>query len=242
MTPSEPNVSESVSAEEAPVYHSPGAIALFLVTFVLSLFAFLYIFWGYVTDFILAFMFTALFGGVYERLRLKLGDRPLLASGLVTTLIAILVAVPVGFILASLSVEAAGFYNSTLSMLTLEEIELYFFGDGPQAVFLKHMAELAGLEWTPALVQDTLTKVSGTVAEVIYGLVSSQLSNLLLLVMHFFIMLLIIFYMLIDGQRLKAYVFDTSPLPDDEEEPIAKQSRSSNRRKLLGNELFFVVG
>lgn len=221
--------------EQFYIHHSPGAIALFMMVFALALLAFGYLFWGYLTDFILAFMFTALFRGPYERLRERLGDRPLAAAALVTTLIAILVAVPLGFILVSLSVEAASFYNSTISMLTVEEVELYFFGEGPLAVFLKHGAEMANLEWTPALVQDALTSISGTVAEIVYGLISSQLSNLFLLLMHFFIMLLIVFYMLIDGQRLKAYVFETSPLPDDEEELLAEKFAAVGRATLFGN-------
>ncbi len=225
----------SENDEQFYVHHSPGAIALFMVVFLFFLGAFAYLFWGYVTDFILAFMFTALFRDVYESLRVRLGDRPLVASALVTFLIAVLVAIPAGFIVVSLTVEAANFYNSTISMLTVDEIELYFFGEGPLALFLRHGAEMANVEWTPALVQDALTSVSGSVAEIVYGLVSSQLSNLFLLLMHFFIMLLIVFYMLIDGQRLKSYIFETSPLPDDEEELLAQKFAAVGRATLFGN-------
>jgi len=78
--------------EQFFVHHSPGAIALFMVVFIVALVAFGYLFLPYVTDFILAFMFTGLFRGTYERLRVRLGDRSLTASALVTALIAVLVA------------------------------------------------------------------------------------------------------------------------------------------------------
>ncbi|MEM6731901.1 MAG: AI-2E family transporter [Myxococcota bacterium] len=231
----------SADADLVDVNHSPGAITFFLIVFVAAFFAFFALFWAYVTDFVLAFMFTALFRNAYERLRERLGDKPVVASALITCFIAVLVALPLGFIITSLSVEVAAFYNSTISTLTLERLQGFLFGEGPQAVALKHLAELAGLEWTPALVKDALTRVSGTVAETLYTLVSNQLSNVFALAFHFLIMLVIIFYMLVDGKRLKAYAFETSPLPDDEEELLAQKFASVGRATLFGNGFGSVV-
>ncbi|MEL7305049.1 MAG: AI-2E family transporter [Myxococcota bacterium] len=229
------NPEDNSHSEPLDTDHSPGAIAFFGLVFCGALFAFFSLFWAYVTDFILAFTFTALFWGSYQRLLARLNGRKLLASALVTCSIAILVAVPTGFIITSLSVEAAAFYNSTLSSLSLERIEDFLFGDEPQAVLLKRMAELAGLEWTPTLVRDAIARVSGTVAEVLYELVSNQLSNIFALLFHFLIMLLIVFYMFVDGEQLKQYVFETSPLPDEEEELLAQKFAAVGRATLFGN-------
>ncbi|MEO1173050.1 MAG: AI-2E family transporter [Myxococcota bacterium] len=215
--------------------HSPGAIAFFTVVFIAALAVFFWLFMPYATDFILAFMFVALFRAPYEQLKVRLNGNAMAASALITTVIAFAVAIPLGFIITSLSVEAAAFYNNTLSTLTVERIQGFLFGDGPQAMLIRKLAETAGVEWTPQLVRDGITSASGTVANILYTFVTGQLSNVFALILHFFIMLMVIYFMLIDGQELKQYVFETSPLPDDEEELLAQKFAAVGRATLFGN-------
>ncbi|MEM6533841.1 MAG: AI-2E family transporter [Myxococcota bacterium] len=225
----------SETDEEFNGTHSPGAIAFFTVVFIAAIAVFFWLFLPYATDFILAFMFVALFRGPYERLKVRLKGNSLAASALITTVIAFAVAIPLGFIITSLSVEAAAFYNSTLSTLTVGKIEGFLFGDGTQAVLIRKLAETAGVDWTPQLVRDGITSASGSVANLLYTFVTGQISNVFALLLHFFIMLMVIYFLLIDGQALKRYVFETSPLPDDEEELLAQKFAAVGRATLFGN-------
>lgn len=221
--------------------HSPGAVAFFTVVFIAA-FCFLFgLFWPYATDFILAFTFVALFRAPYERLKLRCRGNAMVASGLVTTGIAFMLALPLGFIVTSLSVEATSFYNTTLSTLTVDRIQGFLFGEGTLAVLIRRMAETAGVEWTPAVARDGITHISGSVAQFLYTFITDQVANGVVLVLHFLIMLMIIFFLLIDGEKVKRYAFETAPLPDDEEELLTAKFAAVGRATLFGNGFCSVI-
>ena len=77
--------------------------------------------------------------------------------------------------------------------------------------------------------------VAGSMVGLVYDRVNALLTNVLVGVVHFTIVIFMIFYLLIDGSRLKQFVFELSPLPSDEEELIAEKFRDVGRALLIGN-------
>lgn len=211
------------------------ATAFFTAVFLGSFGGLLYLFSGFVTDFILAFMFTSLFRPAYAWVLPRVKERKAVASGLVTALVAITLAIPLAFLITSLSVEAASFYENTISRITLDQVNETLFGEGWLPENARRAADLAGFEWSPANVKATLVKISGAVATFLSGQVNQLLSNVLSATFHFAIMLLIIFYMLVDGDRLLKFFYDTSPLPEAEEALLVKTFGNVARAALVGN-------
>jgi predicted PurR-regulated permease PerM len=73
------------------------------------------------------------------------------------------------------------------------------------------------------------------VASFIYEQVNTILSNVLRAVFHFAMIMVAVFYLLIDGARLKRFLFRLSPLPSREEELLATKFSDVGRAILVGN-------
>lgn len=219
------------------VRHARAETGFFVLLFLCSSVGLAALFFGFFTDFVLAFMFTGMLRGLFERTTAVFRGRRALASFAVTLLLAIGLAVPLIFLVGSVSSEAASFYEHTLSAFSVERVQNVMFGEGRIATLSKHGADVLGVEWTPSSVRDAIARGSGAVAGELYKRVNVLLSNVLSLVFHFFLMLLIFFYMLLDGRKLKRYAFETSPLPDEEEELLAAKFGAVARATLLGNGL-----
>jgi predicted PurR-regulated permease PerM len=64
---------------------------------------------------------------------------------------------------------------------------------------------------------------------------TTVLNNLLAALLHLCVILVLVFYMLVEGNRLKAFLFDLSPLPDDQDQLIVTKFTIVVRSVLLGN-------
>ncbi len=211
------------------------ATAFFTAVFLGSFGALIYLFSGFITDFLLAFMFTSLFRPTYEWVLPRVKGKKAIASGLVTGLVAISLAIPLAFLITSLSVEGAHFYENTVSRITLDQVNEQLFGQGWLPENARRIAELAGLEWHPSAVKASLVAASGAVATFVSGQVNQLVSNILSATFHFVIMLLIVFYMLVDAERLLKFAYETSPLPEEEEVLLVKTFGNVARAALVGN-------
>jgi hypothetical protein len=210
---------------------SPVAVALFAALFILSGAAFIYLFSAYITDFLLAFMFTGFLSPIYARLLLKLGGKKAwIASSICCLLLVIVVALPLTFLAASISQEAANLYSFTVNTLTMEKIEGFLFGEGLLAKNAKRIAEMLSFDYTPESVKLAVSRVIGSVAQFLTGQVNVLLQNVFSVAFHFVIILLIVFYMLIDGGRLKKFIFRLSPLPDESLAASRRRRRAPGRQ------------
>ena len=215
--------------------HTPGAVAFFTIGLIASIVAFGWLFFGFFTDCVLAFLFTGLLGGTYSWTLSKVKGRQAVVATLMSLLLVITVAIPVTFIVTSLSVEAHSAYVSTKDSVTMEKLEGYLFGEGVFARNAKTAADALGIDYDRESVSGLISRVLGAVATFLYGQVEKVLSNLVGFLYHFTLMVLVVFYMLIDGKRLKAFVFRLSPLPETEEELITQQFKAVGRAILFGN-------
>lgn len=211
------------------------ATVVFFVLLFGSIFAVGYLFFSFLTDFILALLFLSIFNPIYRWLMPRVKNRKWLASLLVSILVVHVVAIPTSFLVGSLSAEAASAYQSSRESLSLEQVEQFLFGDGWFASTAERVTDMAGLEYTPASVKDQLAKIAGPVTSFLNDQIQKILGNVFSVIYHFIIMILILFYLFIDGERLKSFAFLLSPLPQEEEELIATQFKNVGRATLFGN-------
>lgn len=208
------------------------AVRFFMALFLGTIGIFVYVFFNFVTDFILALLFTFLSRPLYIRL-LPVLKKTWAASTIVCIVIVIVVLIPTGFLVGSLSAEAVVAFESFTE--SIDVIEEFLFGESSVARTVRRAAEFAGLEYTPSGVRDMVTNTAGALAGFLGGQINTILSNVFALLFHFVMIIVMVFYLLIDGPKLKAYVFRLSPLPEHEEELISTQFGSVGRAILFGN-------
>jgi predicted PurR-regulated permease PerM len=210
------------------------ATAAFVIIFLTSIFAFGYVLFGFLTDFILALLFLSLFSPLYKRTLAQV-KRKWLASLIVSLVVVFVVAIPTSFVVGSLSAEAAAAYNSSRESLSIAEIDDFLFGVGIFATYAKKISSLVGFEYTHDSVAAQLSSIAGTVTAFLYSQIQTVLGNVFKVVFHFVIMIVMLFYLFIDGPKLKSYLFLLSPLPPEEEELITTQFKNVGRATLFGN-------
>ena len=205
--------------------------ALFLFSFV----AVIYLFWTFVNDAILALLIAGLSYPMHRALRNKLGGRKYLSAGLVTLMIVVIIAVPTSFLVTTLSVEAASAFDAGRHAVTGEKVRDFLFGDSFAAAYIRQFAEQTGFEVTPDSVRNEIANAARYIAGFIYVQMNAVLSNILSGAFHFAVIVVFVYYLLLDGRRFKHFVFRLSPLPDEEEELLARKFAAVGKATLFGN-------
>lgn len=215
--------------------HSPVTIAFFALLLIGSAMCVLLIFWSYVGDAFLAALFASMFLAPYRWMCRKLGKRRWIAAIAVCLLIVLLVAVPLTFLVTSLANEASHVFATAKDTVTPAKVEEWFFGEGWLARNVRIVASRIGVDYSPETLRRGSQNVVGAVAKFLYDQANVLIANVLKFLFHFLIMLLMVFYLLVDGRRLKEFLFRLSPLPDDEDNLLLDRFTTVGRGILLGN-------
>jgi predicted PurR-regulated permease PerM len=222
-------------AEPTERKHDVLATVLFAVLFIVLLVGVGWLFFGFLTDFVFALLFVSMFQPAYRWILPRVKGKTWLASLLVCVLVIHAVFLPASLLIGTLSAEAADLYQTSRQSISLEKAEDFFFGSGVVATYALQISDAVGFEYTPEKVKEAITGVIGPVSAFLNHQIQTLLANVFSFLYHFAIMILILFYLLIDGSRLKKFLFELSPLPDDEEQLIVDQFMSVGRATLFGN-------
>jgi predicted PurR-regulated permease PerM len=242
------NESERTGTTEAPVY--PGAdppvakgrlgneaIApyFFVVIFVLAILAVGYVLLPFLGDMVIAFLFVILLTPVYTRLSRWLGNRQVLASGVVVVALVVVGAVPI-FLIASALLrdisEASQSWGSTGRSLALRAIA------GRNGVIMSGISNLAarlGIALAPEWVEQALLDTGRSLTQYLATRANAFLSSLLSTALHAVIILFSIFYLFIHGDKLKAFLYRLSPLKKDEDQIFLTKLGEVGRAILVGS-------
>jgi predicted PurR-regulated permease PerM len=93
------------------------------------------------------------------------------------------------------------------------------------------------IQFTGDQLNAAITEVGRTVGLFLYDQARAITSNILKFIVNFFFMLIIIFYLLIDKQRLLDFIFDLSPLPDEQDRKLFQKFKDMAGAILIGNGL-----
>jgi len=188
---------------------------------------------SFLTDFVLAFILVGLSYRPYERLRTQLKGRTLLAALLSTLVIAFGIVGPVGAVIYSIGLDATKAMSRLPGLLA---------GGGEKIIqdALVRLREF-GVFLPKDLVIEWLSNTVGSLRQIFVSWGGAILSNAVSGAVHLLIILVMVFYLLMDGQKLKLFLFDLSPLPDDEDAALVDTFKKVSRGVVVGNGLGSLV-
>jgi predicted PurR-regulated permease PerM len=206
----------------------------FVALLLLALFAVGYILLPFLGDMVVAFVCVILLGPLYARVTRLLGNREVLASGLLVVGLVVIGAVPLFFIASSLLrdiAESAASWSSAGRSATLRAIA------GRNGVLMSGFSNLAGrlgITLRPEWVEQALIDTGRSITQYLAARANAALSSLLSTVLHLVITLFSIFYLFIHGEKLRTFLYRLSPLPKDEDQIFLNKLGEVGRAILLG--------
>ncbi len=210
----------------------------FLALFLISIYLLGRLLMPFVSVLILAAVVSGIFRPVYTFL--VRNARPGFASFATCVLIFIVLFIPIVFFVTTLASEAYDLYQMGRNAVISNQVKSLLAGS---QVLDKINQLLAGFNYqiTGDELNRALSETGKVVGLFLYQQASAIASNILNFLAYFFFMLLIIFYLLIDGDRLVAFIVDLSPLPDDQDEKLIMKFKDMGGAVLIGNGLCGVI-
>lgn len=215
--------------------HPRGAVVFFFLVLAAALGAFLYTLWEFVADLVLGLLIAGMVRPLYVRLLQDVKGRRTLAAAAVTTLVAVLIAFPLIWLVTSLSRQAASAYTLIQELLAGDMVQQALRGENWIGGRARDAFHAFGAEYTPGSVRDALAGAFGSVASFLTAQLNAVVTNIVLAVYHFALILVVLFYGLVDGPAIKRRAFELSPLPDDEEELIVQKFKDVGIAILFGS-------
>jgi len=232
-TPVSPT-SESVSAKTR-FGNEIIAPYFFVVLFVVAFFAVGYVLLPFFGDMIIAFLFVILLTPLHARLTRLLGGRQVLASGLMVAALVAVGAVPI-FLIASALLrdisEAAVTWGSAGRSLALRAIA------GRNGVIMSGITNIAGrlgITLAPEWVEQALLDTGRSLTQYLATRANAFLSSILSTTLHVVITLFSIFYLFINGDSLRTFIYKLSPLKHDEDQIFINKLGEVGRAILVGS-------
>ncbi|MFO0723920.1 MAG: AI-2E family transporter [Myxococcota bacterium] len=211
-------------------------------TLLIALFAgVLYLFSSYFSDGLVALLMAGLFAPVSRRLTVLFRGKRWIGALATCALTAVLVIGPIVFLAVSLSAEASDWIETAQASVTMEKVETYLASDSYIPRKIRDVATTFGFEPTLKAQKKTITSAISSLVGALYGQANQLLANFLRFLFHLLIMLLTLFYLLVDGERFRAFMFKLSPLPDDEDAMLLQKFQTVGRAIVVGNGVSSVV-
>ncbi|MCL7487581.1 MAG: AI-2E family transporter [Desulfobulbaceae bacterium] len=217
------SIPDAVSGGMRPPARRPLNTAqakFFFVIFILSIILLGGVLWPFWQLLILAFLLAGIFRPVYSWLLRWMS--PWLASIMTCVLIVLIVFVPLTFCIGALSSETLNLYQlvkDTNLLLRLQE----FIQNNTLMREAQEVLAGMGINFDPADLTGTLSRIGGTVGLFIYSQASVWAGNIMSFVLHFCILILVVYFLLIEMDRLLLFMIKLSPLPDDQDELLIKK-------------------
>jgi len=207
----------------------------FLVFLLCFLILFLWLFWTYVSAIILALLTASVLYPMYLWIKKLFKGREIFASLFMVFFILLILIVPVGWFVSTLSNEAFDFYSRASNAVSLKKIQKILESDSIWAQRIRKVGKMTGVEFTPKTVEKLAASIGKNVGFFLYRQTSSVATNLLSFLVHFFLMMLLIYYLFRDGVRLKDYVTHLLPVPKEQFEKVVKKFQEMGRAIIVGN-------
>jgi predicted PurR-regulated permease PerM len=215
----------------------PQGSRLFLIFLIISSALLLSLFRTFLSALILALLITSVFYPVYLWVRTLLKGREISASLFMCLFVFLVLVVPLGWFIGTLSNEAYDFYSNTRRALSLNEIQQVLQSDSIWIQRLRKTGDMVGVEFTPETVEKLAASLARNVGLFLYKQLTAGATNLLSFLLHFFLMMLTIYYLFRDGSRLKNYLFQLLPVPKEQLEKVFLKFQEMGRAIIVGNGL-----
>jgi predicted PurR-regulated permease PerM len=233
-TQSQPNTTADSAAAKTRFGNEAIAPYFFVALLMLALFAVGYILLPFLGDMVMAILFVVLLTPLHHRLTRVLGNREVLASGLMVVGLVVVSAVPL-FLIASALLrdisESATTWSSADRSLTLRTIA------GRNGVLMTHIngaAARMGINLRPEWVEQAMVDTGRSITRYLATRANAFLSSILSTLLHAVITLFSTFYLFIHGEKLRTFLYGLSPLTDDEDQMFLTKLGEVGRAILVG--------
>ncbi len=216
-------------------------LRLFTLAFTIIIGVNLYVFKGMFHSLAFASIMAGTFYPLYNRIknRFKLG--PETASAVATTIIVILIVIPVIFIILQVSKETVSLYANVRDGLSMAQVRNFLFGDGPIAQAVLAISDVTGFEVNLNELYGAILSKAQSYSGKVFGTVNNWVSDTISFLFNFLIMILAVFTLFLEGDKLKAFFFKLSPLPDEQEQIILEKFAQMNYVTLICNGLGGII-
>ena len=211
------------------VLSAEGLAPIFFTALFLSIILALgYVLSSFLADAVISFILIGLFRRPYEHILSRAKNR-WVASGITTTLIAVVLLAPLFGFLYALTIEAAVAFDQLA----------YLFDYGGSGLIERtlELAERSGIRVKRAFVTDYVGQFAAGLNSMVVSIGSAVFGNVLAFTIHAAIEIVMIFYLFADGQDLRAFLFRLSPLPDSEDALLVDTFQKVARGVIVGNGL-----
>lgn len=211
------------------VLSAEGLAPIFFTALFLSVILALgYVLSSFLADAVISFILIGLFSRTYKQILSRVKSR-WIASGITTTLIAVLLLAPLFGFLYALTIEATVAFDKLA----------YLFEDGGSVLIESalNLAERSGLRVTREFMTDYMGQLATGLNSIVVSFGSAVFDNVLAFTIHAAIEIVMIFYLFADGDYLRAFLFRLSPLPDHEDALLVETFQKVARGVIVGNGL-----
>lgn len=199
------------------------------------------LFWNYISAIILGLLIASAFFPLYTRLRNLMKGRNQPASLVMCLFITVILIVPVGGFVGTLSNEAYDLYRHSVTMVSISQLDQLIQGDSPWADRVRRAASVTGISLDVEALNRLASSIGTTVGLFLSRQIGALASNLLNMVIHFFLMILVIFYVFRDGARLRHYISELLPFPAAQQELVVSKFREMGRAVIFGNGVSAII-
>ncbi|SPD74888.1 conserved membrane hypothetical protein [uncultured Desulfobacterium sp.] len=207
----------------------------FIIFLICSMILFSGLFWAYISSIVLALLIVSVFYPFYVRVKAILKGSEKWASMFMTIFILLVLIIPVGWFVGTLSNEAFDFYNATRDSVSLKQIQDFLNSDSVWVKRVKGIVQMSGVEFTPQTIEGLAASVGKMVGLFLFNQIRSFASNFLSLLLHLFLMMMTMFYLFKDGGRLKEYIVKILPLPREQLEKVGDKFEEMGRAIIIGS-------
>jgi predicted PurR-regulated permease PerM len=183
---------------------------------------------------VIALVMVALAYPLYERIHARLKS-PVMATGIVTAGLILLVVLPVTALAVSFVEQVLALARFSSEGAFASELASLLRGEGNVADRVRETLARVGFEISTDDVAAFVDNAFRSGLSIAYARVSSLAGDTVTLLIHFGYMAVLIAGLLYYGSALKRFIFDLSPLPDDEEQMLVDRFNEMSRAVFLGN-------
>jgi len=171
----------------------------------------------------------------HQRLTRFLGGRPKVSAALLCVGMVVVVLGPLFATLASVSREAARFYEFTRSQLSEERLREHLEERRQSLESISAITAPLGVDVRPESLYPALTRTGVKLGELFYRQGMSLAKRLVRLALSFVLWVVILFYVLLDGERLMQWFEETLPLPAEQQRLVVQRFADMTKSLLVGN-------
>lgn len=195
--------------------------------------------------FLTALIFAGILAGSFLPVMRLLTDRLKLSRSLASLLVCVmiigLVVMPCIYIVAQLAGEVREVYFHLKGSLDQEIITNFMFGEGRSASYARKVFGWVGIDYNYETIRDFVIQTGQNVSLAVLNKLNEILSEVLVFSFQFVMMMLFIYTILLYGPDLKQFLFDLSPLPEEDEQLLIDRFNQMNYVTLVTNGLGGVI-